>query len=189
MSTIVVVKKNGRVVIGADTLTRLDSVRESAKYIVNPSKLVRLGDSVVGTVGHASFGLLLQDYASRAEKPITLDTPLNIFRFALGLHETLKSDYFLNPNGDNDDEFETSQLSALIANPHGIFGLYSLRSVQEYTRFYARGSGNEFALGAMHAVYDLLDDAEDIAHAGLQAAAEFDSGSSAPFNLESFDLL
>ena len=101
----------------------------------------------------------------------------------------MKSDYFLNPNGDNDDEFETSQLSALIANSHGIFGLYSLRSVQEYVRFYARGSGNEFALGAMHAVYDSLDDAEAIALVGLQVGAEFDTGSGAPFNIESFDLL
>ena len=48
-------------------------------------------------------------------------------------------------------------MNALVANAHGLFGVYSLRDVFEYERFWASGSGGEYALGAMHALYDTAD--------------------------------
>jgi ATP-dependent HslUV protease, peptidase subunit HslV len=55
--------------------------------------------------------------------------------------------------------------------------------VQEYSRFYASGSGTEYALGAMFAIYDDEDKtAEDIAKIGVEAGAEFDDGTSLPMN-------
>ena len=99
------------------------------------------------------------------------------------MHEALKDDYYLNPQEHKDDEFESSQFDALVANRHGIFGIYSLRSVQEYSRFYAFGSGYHLALGAMFAVYEQEQSAEAIARIGLEAAAEFDDSTGPPFEL------
>ena len=62
-------------------------------------------------------------------------------------------------------------------------------SVQEYTRFYAFGSGAELALGAMHAAWDRAAGAEEVARAGLEAAAAFDDSSSGPFSLYTLDLV
>ena len=76
-----------------------------------------------------------------------------IFETFRKLHPILKEQHFLNPKEEEDDPYESTQMTALIANEHGIFGVYSMREVFEYSRFWAVGSGREFALGAMHAEY------------------------------------
>ena len=72
------------------------------------------------------------------------------------------------------------RVDALIMNANGIFGLYSLREVDQYSRFWAVGSGSEFALGAMHAAYQSMEDAQLIAEAGIMAGTTFDNGSALP---------
>jgi ATP-dependent protease HslVU (ClpYQ) peptidase subunit len=188
MSTIVVVRKNGIASIGADTLTTLGSTLESAKYIVNSSKIEHIGESYFASVGHASFGLILSSYFSKSDVEPDLDSPRAIFEMARSLHISLKEDYFLNPTEDAEDPFESLQHQIFIANSHGIFGLYALRSVQEYSRFYAFGSGYKFALGAMHAVYNSTMNSEEIAYAGLMASAEFDDATSEPLEIRTVAL-
>ena len=80
------------------------------------------------------------------------------------------------------------RVDALIMNSAGIFGLYSLREVDQYTRFWAIGSGAEFALGAMRVAYDLFDTADEIARAGIEAGACFDSSSALPLSSYSMEL-
>ena len=79
-----------------------------------------------------------------------------IFETFRKLHPILKEQHFLNPKEEEDDPYESTQITALIANEHGIFGVYSMREVFEYTQFWAVGSGREFALGAMYALYPKL---------------------------------
>jgi ATP-dependent protease HslVU (ClpYQ) peptidase subunit len=88
-----------------------------------------------------------------------------------------------------DEEYETTQFYGLIANPHGIFALYSYRSAQQFHKFWAAGSGRDYALGAMQTVYDQCDNVVDIVKAGLNAAAEFDSATSGPFEIFSCPLV
>jgi len=70
----------------------------------------------------------------------------------------------------------------LIANPFGIFGVHSLREVTEYNKFWAIGSGAEYAIGAMFAIYDKAETAEEIAQMGVAAGAEFNNASSMPLS-------
>jgi ATP-dependent HslUV protease, peptidase subunit HslV len=91
--------------------------------------------------------------------------------------------YFLNPQYSEDDPFESSQLHCLIAHPYGISGFYSLRAVQQFTKFYAFGSGGDFALGAMRTVYGAGSNAEAIARARVRATAEFDDGTGLPIEI------
>ena len=58
-----------------------------------------------------------------------------------------------------------------------------MREVFEYTQFWAVGSGREFALGAMHALYPRLQTAEAVATAGVEAGALFDKNSALPMTL------
>ena len=51
MTTIAVVKKNGRTAIAADTLTKWGSGKESAAYIENNNKIVQAGDTFIGACG------------------------------------------------------------------------------------------------------------------------------------------
>lgn len=55
------------------------------------------------------------------------------------------------------------------ARKNGIYGIYSMREVFEYTQFWAKGSGHELSLGAMHYAYSRCGHAEEIARAGVEA--------------------
>lgn len=184
MRTIVVVRKNKTIAIGADTMTKLGYTCESAEYIKNHSKIIKVGQSYIALTGHASGELVMKSYFSNLKTKVALDSPQSIFETARTMHRSLKEDYFLNPTEDTDDPLESSQFECLIANAHGIFGLYALRSVQEYSKFYAFGSGYRFALGALHAAYDTELDAKQIARAGLTEAAEFDDGTGLPLEIK-----
>ncbi len=186
MSTIVVVKKDGKAVIAADTLTTCGSTKESAAYVVNHGKIIKHKENFLGVSGSASLQIALQDFLSTTKKNIRLANVADIFRFGLELHKNLKEEYFLRP--DDDEDFETFRGDILIANRCGIFGLSSYRFVQEYSKFYANGSGGDFALGAMFAVYETGKTAEEIAEIGVRAGAEFDDGSAAPVHSHTIEL-
>ncbi|MCA9001860.1 MAG: MFS transporter [Planctomycetes bacterium] len=189
MTTLIVAQKSGRATICADTLTSYGGSRETARDIVNCDKLLRVGDAYLGTTGPAAMLLALTSYFRSRGARRDFSSPLAVFESAREWHAALRDDFTLNPREDPSDPFESSQTEVLICSPHGLFGVYPLRSVQQYKRFYAFGSGAEYAMGAMHAVYDYLDRPEDIAIAGLEAAASFDEGSALPYTLHSMDLV
>jgi len=58
-----------------------------------------------------------------------------------------------------------------------------MREVFEFDRFWSIGSGRDFALGAMYAVYKGRKSAEDIARLGVMAGAEYDTGTGLPMNV------
>jgi ATP-dependent protease HslVU (ClpYQ) peptidase subunit len=80
-------------------------------------------------------------------------------------------------------------MTVMIANPSGIYAVYSMREVFEFDRFWAIGSGRDFALGAMYATYaGKAKTAAAIAESGVTAGAEFDTGTSLPIYLEQVKL-
>ncbi len=183
MTTIVVVKKAGQIAIAADTLTKYgDYTKESATYIVNHEKIFRVGENYIALSGCATADIAIREYFARKKSKIKLTSPTEIFRVWNDLHKVLKDKYFLNPSRHEDDSFESSRSRALIANPYGIFGVDSYRYVQEYTKFYAYGSGGEFALGALFAAYNSERTAEEIAKYAVEAAIEFDDSTGFPIN-------
>jgi ATP-dependent protease HslVU (ClpYQ) peptidase subunit len=189
MSTLVVVKKNGHACIAADTLTSFGSNKQLSTYVVNPEKIYRVGDSYLGMVGSAAHDLVMASIFGQLKKIPTFQNRLEIFEFFRSIHPRLKDEYFLNPKDEEDDPYESSQLEICIANRYGIFSVFSLREVDEYTKFWAMGSGSEYALGAMYAVYESLESAEEIAALGVKAGIEFDDGSAVPITSYSVELL
>lgn len=187
MSTIVVVKKNGLATIAADTLTTFGNTKESAEYIVNSEKIFKHNENYLGVTGSASLGIAVQDFLTRTKKKVSLGNATDIFRFGLLLHKELKETYYLRP--DDEEDFETFRGDILIANPNGIFGLSSYRYVQEFSKFYANGSGSVYALGALFAVYnDENKIGEEIARIGVTAGTEFDDASGLPITSYTFEL-
>ncbi|HEY0377978.1 MAG TPA: hypothetical protein VGC87_13750 [Pyrinomonadaceae bacterium] len=180
MSTIVVVKKNNRVAIAADTLTTAGSTKLGVKYIANSEKILRFGDSYIGIIGPTAHSQVLESLMRRHPKKISFNGLSDIFETYLRIHPILKEEFYLKTEEEDDDQYESSQIEGLIANPHGIFGMFSWRDVDEYNRFWAIGSGGGYAIGAMFAAYDQLDDPEEIARLGVSAGCEFDDGSGMP---------
>jgi ATP-dependent protease HslVU (ClpYQ) peptidase subunit len=181
VTTIAVVRKNGYAAIAADTLTKWGSGKESAAYVANNAKIVRVGDSYIAGSGTSTFKLILRDYFDQRGVPARFDNAINLFKTWQAFHTALKERYFLVAVGDKDDTIESSKFDVLIANPHGIFGVGAHRTVQEYRKFYAIGTGTDLALGAMYAAYDRPGlSAEQVARLAVEAAAEFDDGTGLP---------
>lgn len=189
MSTIVVAQKNGRACIGADTMSCLGSLRQRAHHVQNKSKILRLEDTFIGLTGTSTSLVVMNSYFSNPERPRDFSSTDMIFETFRHAHHWMKAEYFMSTSADKGEEYETTQFYGLIANPHGIFALYSYRSAQQFHKFWAAGSGRDFALGAMQMAYDRYDDVVDIVKAGLAAAAEFDSATGAPFEIHACDLL
>ncbi len=188
MSTIVVVKKNGKACIAADSLTTFGDLRMGSEYDVAYDKVQSYDDGYFGIVGSAAHALVMESVLADDKVEIDFSSRLGIFETFRALHPVLKEHYFLNAKDEEEDPYEATHIDALICNPHGIFGVYSLREVSEYSKFWAIGSGSEFALGAMHALYNRLDSAEEIARAGVEAGAEFNNASALPMSMQVIDL-
>jgi ATP-dependent HslUV protease subunit HslV len=198
MSTIVAAVKNGVACIAADSLTSFGDTKQSAEFVVNSDKILSLAHSItnenpktmtyMGIVGSAAHHLVMQNLVVDHADKIDLSDRMSIFTTLKTIHPILKEEYFLNSKEDDEDSYESSRVDALIMNENGIFGLYSLREVEQYSRFWAVGSGSEFALGAMQTAYEIYDTAEQIAQAGVVAGATFDNASSLPMTSYTLEL-
>ena len=181
MTTIAVVRKNGYAAIAADTMTKWGSGKETASYIVNHGKIFQVGNSYLGVTGNATFQTILRDYFSRPRVYARFDSAIEIFKTWQKLHAVLKQDYYLVAGHGEDDAIESSRMDVLIVNPRGIFGIAAHRTVQEFAKFYAFGSGGDVALGVMYATYDdPKRSAEDVARRAIDGAAELDDSTGAP---------
>lgn len=184
MTTLVVVRKAGQVAIAADALVSFGDTRLGARYEAN-SKIMRVdtpaGLSYVGAAGSvAHFPVLRKALHTLPRDQVRLGSKDEVFDTFTRLHPLLKEQFFLQTKEDDNDPYESSQYSVLVANATGIYGLYSYREVFEFKEFWGIGSGRSFALGAMHAVWDKARTAREVAMAGIHAGCEFDKNSSPP---------
>ena len=182
MTTIVVVRKGGSAVIAADSLTTFGTTRLAPAYDRSPQKVLHYRDSFIGVAGSAAHQLVLENILERNAN-LDFAGRAAIYETFRKLHPVLKDEAFLNPKEEDDDPYESSQMTVMIVNPTGIFAVYSMREVFEFDRFWAIGSGRDFALGAMFSVYARARTTAAIAQAGVLAGAEFDTGTAMPLNL------
>lgn len=182
MTTIVVVRKGGEVAIAADSLTTFGPTRLAPRYDRDPHKIITYRDSFIGVAGSAAHQMVLESLLTK-HPALDLAGKEAIYEAFRRLHPLLKEEAYLNPKEEEDDPYESSQMTVMIANPTGIYAVYSMREVFEFERFWAIGSGRDFAVGAMWATYPRARSAEAVARAGIEAGAEFDTGSSLPMSL------
>ena len=188
MSTIVAVKKNGKACIAADTLTTFGDVKQSSEFDDTHDKIYAHQDNYFGIVGSAAHHVVVQSLLSKHGEGLNFASQLEIFESFRKLHPILKDEYYLNPKDEEEDPYESSRIDTLLINRHGIFAIYALREVFEYSRFWAVGSGGDVALGAMYAIYDRLDNAEEIAKIGVEAGATFNNATALPLTTYTIDL-
>jgi ATP-dependent HslUV protease, peptidase subunit HslV len=187
MTTVVVVKRNGQVAIAADTLVTFGDTRLSNRFEAN-SKLFKVdttaGPSYVGIAGTvAHFPVLRKAMLALPKKELLLGSKDEVFDTFTKLHPMLKETFFLQTKEDDNDPYESSQFSVVVANATGIYGLYSYREVFDFNEFWGIGSGRSFALGAMYVAWDRAKTAREIASIGVQAGCEFDKSSGGPIEV------
>lgn len=182
MTTCVVVKKNNEVAIASDSLVTFGDTRLSHAYEAN-EKIFKVGESYITLAGTAAHFPVMRKLLTEMAEECRLNGKDEVFETYSKVHQILKEKYFLNVKEDEEDPYESSQITSLVANPYGIFGVYSYREIFSFDRFWGIGSGRNFALGAMYAAYDKAESAKEVAEIGVRAGAEFDKSSSAPFRV------
>lgn len=195
MTTITVVKKDGEVAIAADSLTTFGDTRLGRSYKGEHDKILHIAGSLIGVCGSSAHHLVLAsclkqlaEQSAEAGGALKLGSRQEVYETFRRLHPILKEHAYLNPKEDEDDPYESSQITALIVNATGIYGVFSLREVFEFDRFWGIGSGRNYALGAMHAAYDGTAGAAEIAVLGVNAGIEFDTSSGGPVVVHSIPL-
>jgi len=174
--------------MAADTLTTFGDIRLGSQLDQHHNKIQTFGKTYMGIVGSAAHTLVCERALNDKELKADFTSREASFDTLVRLHPILKERYYLNPKDAEDDPYETSQIDAVFMNKSGIFAFYSLREVYEFTSFWAVGSGACYAMGAMHAVYNKYKTAKDIARAGAEAGAEFDTSSQLPLTIETVKL-
>jgi len=192
MTTVVVTKKNGQVAIAADTLVTFGDTRLSHRYEGN-SKIFKVNTAtglsyigMAGTVAH--FPVLRNAIAAIAPDKVLLGSKDEVFTTFTKLHPYLKNNFFLQTKEEDNDPYESSQFSVLIANATGIYGLYSYREVFEFKEYWGIGSGRSFALGAMYASWGAAKTAKELAGIGVNAGCEYDRNSAGPVEVYTLKL-
>jgi ATP-dependent protease HslVU (ClpYQ) peptidase subunit len=171
MSVIVAIRKDNRIVMAADTLTTFGDSEQMPQENARTAKVGRIGDSLIGGAGWAVYDDILNDFLSTRPTP-DLSSSRNIFTFFLDFWRALHEHYtFVNdqaastntPFGDLDSTF-------LIANTGGIFTVASDLGVTPLNKYYAIGSGGEYAIGVLYTLYDRTEDIASIATDAVNAA-------------------
>lgn len=189
MGIVLAVKKKGVICIASDSMTIIgSSTKLTGDQLVDSEKIVKWGSSHIGITDHPVWTLVIKSYIKQSKQIPALKSREEIFDELLKMHHVLKEKYYLVPVEDDTDPFESSRFESLIVNSHGIFKTYDLRSVQHFIHFAAIGSGASYALGALHALYDRIESAEEIAKAALDAVVEFDDSSGLPGSFHTIEL-
>jgi len=175
MGTMVAVRSESTFVLAADAVNLVEGMIHPGLNVAN-SCIIKFWDSFIGF--HSSYGyqqcveMALAALMSRS--PPALDSKPEIKKFFQGLHDYLKTQFQLNPT-QQPSGFETGPMNALVVNRHGIFKVDATRTVYEFKNYWAVGSAETFALGALHATYDTGGSAEFLARKALAACGEFES--------------
>ena len=192
MTTVVVVKKAGQVVMAADTMVTFGDTRLPHRFEAN-SKIFKVNGlqgishiGMAGTVAH--FPALRKAMDVLPKEELKLSSKDEVYDTFLKLHPLLKDNFFLQTKEDDNDPYESMQFTVLIANASGIYGLYSYREIFEFKEFWGIGTGRGFALGAMHAAWGNAKTAKEVAMAGINAGCEFDKNSGGPIDIYSVKL-
>ncbi len=173
MSSITVVQKNGFAAIAADQMSVKGSCRTPGEYDAEPTKIVQVGHSLIGVTGSTAHVLVVRSLANNHADKFDLTSTDSIFETFRSLHKLLVREYYLLTGEDDTEQpYQSSQLFLLIANATGIYEVEGYREVMKYTKFWAAGSGREYALGAMEALYGGVTlSAQQVAERGLKPAA------------------
>jgi ATP-dependent HslUV protease subunit HslV len=185
MGIIVAVKKNGKHCIASDSWS-LDRGHLNAEFYVGGGAIINYADNLIGIESHLSFHTAFQAAlkAFSKKKELSLRSRTEIFESFCELHESLREYFFMNTQYQDEQTFEWMPATFLIANKHGIFIVDRERAVIELSMYGAIGSDAQYALGAMHACYNEIEDAEEIIRKALRAAKDLGDksfSSSLPF--------
>jgi ATP-dependent HslUV protease, peptidase subunit HslV len=176
MSIALAIEKNGEIIVAADTLTSFGHTKVPP-VLHSAVKVRRVGASLLATTGWGVYENILDDVLAR-RKNIRLGSRGQIFEFFLRLWSDLHKKYsFVNDQIDEKEAGPFGNLDStfLVVGRPGIFYVGPDMSVTRVERYFAIGSGAQFALGALNALHDSKLGVETMARRAIEAAIAFDT--------------
>ena len=173
LSIVVAVQKAGRTCVAADSQSNFGSLKVPVDN-ARARKIRRVGPMVLGTTGWALYEDIFEDFLQAKDLPQPVDKP-SIFSFFLELWKDLHERYpFVNDQVSKDESpFGNLDATFVIAGETGIFYVASDLGVTRFDRYFAIGSGADFAMGALHQLIDQDLDADTIATRAVETAIAF----------------
>ncbi|MDH3694680.1 MAG: hypothetical protein OER96_08935 [Gammaproteobacteria bacterium] len=174
MSIALAVRKNNKIVLATDSLTTFGSLKVDAPNFVTTKVMKHSGSLITGT-GWSKYDDILDDYLA-TKKSAKLDSPRVIFNFFHELWTEMHKRYsFVNDQSDDKESpFGSLDSSFLVVNGAGIFHISSNMSITKFEQYIAIGSGQDYALGVLFALYSSRASAETVAKNAVLAAINFD---------------
>ncbi len=175
MSIVVAVQKGRRIVMASDSLSSCGSHKDLPDNAVC-TKIRRVGNALIGVTGWSLYENILNDLLASGRTP-RLTNKESIFKFCLRLWRVLHDKYSLVNDQSTDKQTPFGDIDAqlLVANKHGIFSVASNLTVSEFKKYYAIGSGSDYAFGALHCLYDTERNPGKIAEKAVETGIQFDS--------------
>lgn len=174
MSIAVAVRKNKQVVLATDSQTTFGATCVGFDNLA-ATKIRKVGNSYLATTGWGLYEDMLRDFLESRKSQPSLRTTKSIYTFFLRFWKRLHDKYsYVNdqPN-EKDSPFGDLDSSFMIINSAGIFHIASDMSVTQFQQYFAIGSGCDFSLGAIHALYDSSLDARVLAERAVKTAMQF----------------
>lgn len=174
MSIAVAVTKNNRLALGTDSQSTFGDHRVPDD--IGASKIREVGAAYVASTGWSIYDDILDDYLPRATEA-NLSSRSTIFAFFRAFWKELHENYAFVKDQPEDDEhspFGTLDSSFLIVSRQGVLHVAGNMNVTQFSRYYAIGSGCEYALGAASVLYGTDADSATICRKAVGAAIEFD---------------
>ena len=171
MSALVAIQKQNVICLASDSCVANNHL-VTVPMADSERKLIRFKDVAMGVSGPSSTKYAIKMFMRSHPEKCLFGNEDEIFATWQELSNFLINECFMNTNVV-DYEIEALQFDTLIATPSGIFAAMGCRDVVKIEKFFAIGTGDRIALGAMHAMYDLSPlSAEEIAVAAIEIATK-----------------
>lgn len=173
MSIAIAVKKDRRIALGTDSQSTFGDRRVPANVVA--TKIQQVGAAYLASTGWGIYDDILNDYLSRTGAADLSSRPA-VFAFFVAFWKELHEHYPFVKDQPEDGEhspFGELDSSFLIVAPQGIFHVAGNMTVTEFARYYAIGSGCEYALGAASVLYGTEADSKTICCGAVETAIKF----------------
>lgn len=182
MTTIVAVRKNGRTCIVSDSLVTYGARRkEASETLLEPtSKLLLCKNAIVGFSGSSSWEHCLKQFIGSSKIDLGSCTSEVLRRTFSNFLEWLRSTWaFASTYESRFTSFSECQI--VIARRDCLFEVAIEGCVIENRDVVVIGNGRPFAYGAIKALDPSIEASEELAIAGIRAAAAWDPNTLGPF--------
>jgi len=116
--------------------------------------------------------------------PEALETEADVFSFFVSFWRAMRDEYTMMDKGRNDTHpFADLDSVFLLANRFGIFRVASDLDVTQFQQYCAVGSGAKYSMGAMHVLYDMIEDPAEIARRAVQVGIDSDVYCGGPIDI------